>query len=277
MRIAICDARLTWGCVLHTLDNAPRETEIALVIRSPHAEQIADAIAQLKTLGRYQLTPASPRLLRDVYFDTRDGALQARWLSLRIRASNAKRFITLKGSLGQTEQDVPTRLEIELAWSHAAFARIARELRARGIALARADVAYRHADPMGTFTRAGLRIVQNRVTLRRARNIIGATGRAQAELAIDMTTFFFGKRVVHLREVEIEAKSAHARIGEMARQLETQFAPALQPWHTKLATGKAIEVLLKQGALQELLDAKNNLTPAALDRINRHLKWEMEN
>ncbi len=249
-----------------------RETEIALVIRSPRAEQIADAIAQLKMLGRYRLAPLQPHLLRDVYFDTRAGALQARGLALRIRVVNAQKFITLKGSLGRPEQGVANRLEIERRWSRAAFARLARELGARGVALARADAAYRCDDPVGTLTRAGLRVVQARVTWRRARNVIGAAGRVHAELAVDTTTFFFGKQVVHLHEIEIEAKSARARIGKMAQQLETSFAPTLQRWHGKLATGRAIEVLLKRGTLQKLLDDRNNLTPKAYDRIEEDLK-----
>lgn len=251
--------------------NTPREIEIALVIRSPRAEQIADEIARLDKLGRYGLTPAQWHLLRDVYLDTHDGALEAQRLALRLRVVNGKPLITLKGSLGRTEQGVAKRLEIELAWSQAAYTRLARELRTRGIVLTRVDAAYQREDWIGTFKRAGLHIVQDRVTQRRVRNIINTTGRVCAELAIDKTTFLFSQQVVHWHEIEIEAKSPRARVDALARQLETRFAPQLRRWYSKLVTGKAIERLLEQGALQKLLDVRNDLTPTALDRVEREI------
>lgn len=250
---------------------APRETEIALAIRSSRAEQIAEEIARLDQLGRYRLVSAQVHLLHDVYFDTYDGALQARRLALRLRTVNGKPLITLKGSLGRTAQGVANRLEIELAWSRAAFTRIARELRARGIVLTHVDSAYRREDWMGTFKRAGLHIVQERVTQRRTRNIINISGRVCAELAIDKTTFLFGQQVVHLYEIEIEAKRPRTRVDELARQLETLFTPTLRRWYSKILTGRAIEKLLQQGTKQNLLDAENRLTPAALDRVGREI------
>jgi inorganic triphosphatase YgiF len=247
----------------------PRETEMALVIRSPRAEQIADEIARLETLGRYRLTPPRWHRLRDVYFDTPDGTLTARRLALRIRAVAGKQFVTLKESLGHEARGTHARTEIELTWSRAAFTRIARELRARGIALKKVDAVYQRDDPVKTLQRAGLRVIQDRLTQRRARNVLGTGRRVRAELAIDTTTFFFGKQVVHLYEVEIEAKSAHVRVSAMAQRLEKMFAPALQRWFSKLATGKIIQTLLQQGILQKLLDEQNHLTPAALDRIEQ--------
>lgn len=250
---------------------APRETEIALAIRSSRAEQIADEIARLDQLGRYRLAPAESHLLHDVYLDTRDDALQARRLALRLRTVNGKPLITLKGSLGRTAQGVVNRLEIELAWSQAAFTRIARELRARGIVLTPVDAAYRREDWMGTFQRIGLHVVQERITQRRTRNIINTSGRVCAELAIDKTIFLFGQQVVHLYEIEIEAKCPRTRVDELARQLETLYAPALRRWYGKILTGKAIEKLLQQGTGQNLLDAENRLTPAALDQVGREI------
>lgn len=250
---------------------APRETEIALAIRSSRAEQIADEIARLDQLGRYRLAPAESHLLHDVYLETRDGALQARRLALRLRTVNGQPLITLKGSLGRTAQGVMNRLEIELAWSRAAFRRIARELRACGIVLTHVDAAYRREDGVGTFQRVGLHIVQERITQRRTRNIINTSGRVCAELAIDKTIFLFGQQVVHLYEIEIEAKRPRTRVDELARRLETMFTPTLQRWYSKMLTGKAIEKLLQQGAGQNLLDADHRLTPAALDRVGREI------
>jgi inorganic triphosphatase YgiF len=254
---------------MKTQTRVSRENEIALVIDSPRAAQVADAIARLKMLGPYRLVVAQPQFICDVYFDTLTGALQSRNISLRIRRVNAERFLTFKQALAHEARGVQARVEIEQRWSRAAFTRIARELQARGIAMEHS--AYQADDPIRALQDAGCRIVQRRVTWRRVRQVIHAN-RAYAELVIDKTTFFFGKQVVHLREVEIEAKHTRARLDDLAYQLQVMFAPALQPWYSKLMTGRTIEALLQQGELQNLLDEKNNLTPAALARIKR--EWE---
>lgn len=249
---------------MRTQTNKAREQEIALVICSPHAQHIADAIARAKRVGPYRLVPVRPQFIRDVYFDTRAGALQAHDISLRIRRVNGKTLITFKESLAREKRGVQARVEIERRWSRAACLQIGRELQARGIAIEK--WVYHPSQPRRTLQRAGLLIIQQRVTWRRVRRVFEAEHEC-AELAIDKTTFCLGTQAIHLHEVEIEATRAPTCLDALAQQLETLFAPALKPWYSKLATGQMIEVLLKQGVLPSLLDAQNNLTPAALARI----------
>ena len=55
--------------------------------------------------------------------------------------------------------------------------------------------------------------------------------------------------------------------------LVATYRPALREWdHSKLATGKAIEKMLREGALEELLDINNNLKPVAYERIDDYLE-----
>jgi hypothetical protein len=244
-----------------------REREIALVIRSEDALRIANALARLRMLGPYQLVPASVQRIHDVYFDTPAGALQAQRAALRLRRINGEMLVTFKASLLDAPRQVRTRLEIELPWSRAAFERIARALSARGIGVSSGDAVYQH-NARETFRRAGLGAVQERQTFRRVRYVLAASGEVGAELVLDRTGFIFGTQRVHLCEVEIEARRARTRLDVLARHL-MQFAPVLQPWHSKLATGLAIQTLLQQGALEELVDADAHLTPAGLDRIRR--------
>ncbi|MCI0475186.1 MAG: CYTH domain-containing protein [Anaerolineales bacterium] len=254
---------------------APCETEIALAICADDAARIAKKIAALRALGTYRLEPQKTQKIRDVYFDTRDQLLQKQKLALRIRDLNGKVLIALKGPSHKKANGAQERLEIEAAWSRDALARVVRELDARDIEIEMARRDFARADPMATLARLGFHVVQARTTRRQVRNVVPRDASSKivhAELAIDAVTFRFGNQRVRLHEIEIESKRAHARLGDLVRHLETMFEPALRLWHGKLATGRAIQALLEKGALQELLDDKNNLTPRALDRISRNLK-----
>ena len=255
-------------------ETAPRETEAALAILSDDAAQIAKKIAARRALGAYRLEPQPTRKIRDVYFDTRDRSLGKQRLALRIRHQDDVALLTLKGPSQAGTDGVNARLEIEARWSRAALTRVLRELRAHGIVVEMAQRDFARADPMATLARLGFCVIQDRTTRRQIRHVIPRTAPSKivdAELAIDAVTYRFGKQRVRLREIEIEAKRARARIGDLVRHLETLFQPALRRWYGKLATGLAIQALLEQGALQELLDDKNDLTPAAWDRLAQEL------
>jgi hypothetical protein len=96
-----------------------------------------------------------------------------------------------------------------------------------------------------------------------------------AELAIDSVVYYFGGQEIHHHEVEVEAKErgSSSVIKTVAESLVAMYRPALRRWdHSKLATGKAIEQMLREGALEGLLDAHNNLKPVAYDKIDDYLK-----
>jgi hypothetical protein len=75
--------------------------------------------------------------------------------------------------------------------------------------------------------------------------------------------------------VEIEAKTVNGSIvvREVIENLFQMFGSVLLSWdHSKLATGKAIEKMLREGSLKELLDDDYNLKPGAYHKIDSYLK-----
>jgi len=94
-------------------------------------------------------------------------------------------------------------------------------------------------------------------------------------LAIDSVAYSFGGQKIRHHEVEIEAKveDGSEAIERVTKGLMEMYEATLRPWkYSKLATGKAIEKLLGEGALEELLDINNNLKPSAYGKIDRFFK-----
>ena len=132
--------------------------------------------------------------------------------------------------------------------------------------------------PLEVMTSLGLEVIQDRETHRQVRNIVfvGEESRsALAELAIDSVVYHFGDQQICHHEVEIEAKveDGSTALKTVIESLVAMYGSALRRWdHGKLATGKAIEKLLSEGALEGLLDINNNLKPVAYDRVDDYLK-----
>ncbi len=253
----------------------PRETEAALVIRSARAAEIAREIARLDGVGDFRLERQATQEIRDIYFDTPDRALEKQRLGLRIRQVNGKMLITLKGP-SRKNGAIRARLEIEAAWSQNALKRVLAELDERDIEIELPRGAYQRANPIRTLTRLGLQVIQDRRTIRQVRSVLPKNrwgGEPLAEMAIDTVTFRAGRQVVRLHEIEIEAKEQRAGgLARLVQGLVEMYKPALQVWESKLATGRAIDALAKDGALKKLIGANKNLTPRALDAIGRRIK-----
>jgi inorganic triphosphatase YgiF len=255
----------------------PVESEATLLICSEKPAEIARKIARLTSLAGYRIQTNSPLLLRDLYFDTPNRALQAQEFALRLRGINQKWWIALKGKSEPLDWGGVQRLEIEARWSRRSWKMAVRELERRNIAL-QGQLA-RRADPIDALTSRGLRVVQRRETRRRVRKLMARRGtRVLAELAIDTVTFHFEPRV-RLYEMEFEAKAqdAPAALKMVMDDLLNRYGSALRRWeHGKLATGKAIEAMLRDGSLRGMLDAQNNLRLEAYHRIDDYLKRRAE-
>lgn len=125
--------------------------------------------------------------METTYFDTTDGALSARKITLRLRSENGVSICTLKcpladGSKGEWEcpaEDIHAGLT--------ALARLGAPLQA--LALAKGD----------------LQIVCGARFTRRAVNVATADG--MAELAVDSGVLLGGGKEIPLSEVEVELKS----------------------------------------------------------------------
>jgi hypothetical protein len=169
------------------------------------------------------------------------------------------------------------RLEIEVPWSKDALTRVVQELVDREINILQQRQDFDDAHPLDVMASLGLEPIQDRENHRRVRNIIkGAeSSSVLAELAIDSVVYHFSGQEIWHHEIEIEGKAggSSAVIKTVVESLIAMYGPALRRWgHGKLATGKAIEKMLSEGALEGLLDINNNLKPVAYDRIDDYLK-----
>lgn len=256
----------------------PSELEAALIIRSDAPRRLAEQISALTSIAGYRLHHEPPQPIRDLYFDTRERALAAKRVALRVRTIGQLHLLTVKGPSRRTEWGAAERLELEQPWSVEALDKTVATLRRAGVTLPRA--ANPTAAPIEVLRALGLDVVQDRETQRQPRSVTrpdDPRGTALAELAVDAVTYHFETKIVRMYEIEIEAKSAGgaSAVRAIMDRLGAQFAPTLQPWpYGKLATGQTIERLLREGAFDGLLGADQTLSPAALERIEAVLTQE---
>lgn len=255
----------------------PREVEVKLIVRSDRPREVVQRVAGLESLAGYRVMDRGELHLRDVYFDTADGSLVRSRAALRLRYEGPRVLVTLKAQAGEASRGMTDRLEIELAWSADALRRVVEALGGLGIRLPRPAAEAGTDDPVVALEGMGLRVVQDRVTRRRVRDVVpsGESGaRMVAELVVDSVEYVAeGRRAWH-HEVEVEAEPSGdpGLLEELADALLADFPDALRPWpYSKQATGKAVEALLGGGEVEGLLGPEGDLAPAAYERIDRYL------
>jgi CYTH domain-containing protein len=204
--------------------------------------------------------------------------LETRKLALRIREIGRTRWITLKGPSHQTNWGDLVRVEIELPWSQDNLNRVVKELKDRRIGLPQNPKNLDRTRPLDAMKSMGLEVIQDRDTHRKVRSIVfrgKKSGPVVAELSVDSVIYHFSDQEVFHREVEIEGKVNNASIvlKTMIENLLEKYGGVLRKWdHSKLATGKAIEKLLGEKALEGFLDMNNSLKPDAYDKIDAYLQ-----
>jgi inorganic triphosphatase YgiF len=254
------------------------ELEATLIILSDNSQTVAQHIAVLTSVANYRLLAQVSQPIRDLYLDTPDKALQAKRIALRIRELRGKHWITLKGPSQPTEEGGVERLEIEALWSQDSLAKVVQELLGEGIEMPRQSTDFDLLHPVSSVASLGLKIIQHRETHRQVRNIVPMSAERKpvlAELAIDSVAYHFGDQEIRHHELEIEAKvrDGSTVLRSITESLISRYGPVLRRWdHGKLATGKAIEQLLRERALEELLDRHNHLKPVAYDTLDDYLK-----
>ncbi len=234
-------------------------------------------IAQLSSIADYDLLAGVSHWIRDSYWDRADEALQRGRLALRVRQIDGEVLLALKGEEHPTATGVD-RLEVEGPWSADILARVTNRL--GWPPLGEAALGLEERDPSLALPMLGFHVVQQREAYRRARPIVShgrADGSVLAELAIDDVTYRLGLHSVRLHEIELEAKGAQhgSVVDRIARAMLRQFGSGLQAWpFGKLATGRAIDQLMKAGALRGFLDDQTNLKREAYAKIRDHLLRE---
>ncbi|MDR7522023.1 MAG: CYTH domain-containing protein [Armatimonadota bacterium] len=247
------------------------EHEVTLVIASDVPEAVAERLADLTDLAGYRLLAPQTHAIRDVHFDTPDRALEARDLALRLREIDGQRWISVKGPARPLPGGGVARPEFERPWSPEAVVAALDELARAGVTLPAVGPAPAGLGAREGMLAAGLEVIQDRETRRVVRAVVTEKGEPSlAQLAVDAVVFHLRGVDVRHHEVEIEAASEAGRevLPLLAGTLLRQFGPALRVGlQSKLAIGRALECLLRQGVLWGVLDRRGNLTPAGYDRL----------
>jgi hypothetical protein len=253
------------------------EVEATLIICSENPQEDVATIAALSSIEGYALTPVEPIRIQDYYVDSPDRALHTADFSLRLRETDTTLWLTLKGPPRSLEEGIVEHLEIEAPWGDESIRSISIELAQQGIGLPPVPDIVNQATPSAVLAQWGLEMVQRRENYRQVRNLRPVQEEASqtlAELSIDSVVYHFDSRVVRHYEVEIEAKtpSGIKILSPVVHSLTGSYPSFLQRWgHGKLSTGKAIELLLHQGALEGLLGPHDQLRPQAYPEIHRLL------
>jgi hypothetical protein len=249
----------------------PVECEATLLICSEQPGKIIKEIDRITTVAGYRVKQGDSGLLHDHYMDLPDCALGKQGWVLRLRRTNSDWRIALKGPSRATDFGVTERLELELSWSSEALHRVMSVIDdlPRSTSIMPVDC----ADPVMTMTALGFMVIQRRVIERRVKNILPVLQDViLAELVIDSVTFELSPGKIRHHEIEIESKDKeYCSVLEMVvTDLLDRFPSELRVWRIgKLATGKAIEALYRQGRLDGLVREDGCLHPGAYDRIER--------
>jgi hypothetical protein len=250
-----------------------REVEAKLIVVSERPRAVVERAAALRELAGYRLEDRGELRLRDVYWDTEDRALRRARCALRLRHGDSGVRITLKAEGREVRPGTADRMEIELPWSAEALERVAAALDGLGVRLPRPPSA--EGEPGDVLAGMELGVVQDRETVRRVRDVVGAgsgDGAPLAELVVDSVGYGGGEAWHHEVEVEARGDRGAAVLEELSDALGALFPGELRPWpHSKQATGAAVEALLSGGDADGLVSGDGDLAPAAYGRIDGHL------
>lgn len=253
----------------------PREYEITFAIISHEPERVRCEIAELSTVGGHRVLPPELLMIHDVYLDTPEGDLRKKSWALRIRSCSGTVKFALKGPAIKTAGGMIERPELEDAWSHEAPERIRSALAVQNIRLALRRSPGLDMPPVETLMHSGFRVIQTRETRRELKSIVSRERRLEfADLALDTVSYYFDTTKIRHAEIEIEAKGpdAIAATKAVSDYLMAAYSSELRRWdYGKLATGLALEGLLRRGSLEGLIRADRYLQPSVYDRLTDRL------
>ena len=247
------------------------ELELVLMIVSNNPASIALRISELTSLADQPLVARPTRTLHDIYLDTTDRELGRKRINLRLRGTDGDFWITMKVFPGRFSWKRSERQEVEVPWSRESLGKVAADLERRGVRMKQPQMTdmFSHLDVLRSM---GLQVQQDRETERNVREIVEVgSGQVLAEFDIDSVLYHFEEQDFRLFEVEVEAKSDKGRglLREIASDLLAKFGSELREWRFgKLVTGRRIEKLWREGALQGFVDG-STLKPSAFEKIEK--------
>jgi len=249
-----------------------RETEATLLVVPEHRRSTLAHVAGLTSVAGYRLGRSTAVRIEDTYFDTPDGVLRRARLALRLRKVDGRTLVALKGQPVKVRGGAVRRLEMERPWS----TRSAKEVLAAAsrYGVSRPGRRFLAGRPQQTMTGLGFAVIQRRGTLRLVREMVARSGEVVAELDIDAVTYRLGSVRARLHELEIEA---HSRSGEGAvaaagTALLRMLPRRLERWpHSKLATGRVLQLVAETDGTARIVDKAGNLTAETLGRVRARL------
>ncbi len=259
-----------------------KELEAKFVVISERPQEIIDKLLHIKAISGYDLSPKKNFEIRDIYFDDDFQRLKKSQLALRIRMSEGRIYITLKGKPKLSSWGAIERLEVELPWSPNALNKIFKILNEKNIPLERSADNFSNEYPILTLERCGLQVVQDRQSYRRAFNVSSSVNKSQhlVELVVDTVKFNLGNQVILHHEIELEtlAPAGNAILQELVHTLCKRFYPENLIWkYSKLEIGIAIELLYKNKKLQKYIKGDGNLFPDGYKEIEEQIKFLQSN
>jgi inorganic triphosphatase YgiF len=217
------------------------EVELKLSVTGDNPDALLDEVARLDGLAGLKLGPAQDHHLRDIYWDLPEGGLRALKLSLRLRQIDDRLVFTAKGGTSNSE-GLFTRYELEVPATRDNWQEVRQALIDEGI-----DLGHRTPgdEPDRWLRAAGLVPTQDRSTRRTVKYLYAEDNASEplAELALDRTSFDFGKVRVDYWEIEIEQLNGNdSAPHELGRALLNRYADRLElSTMGKYSRGLAIE------------------------------------
>ena len=246
-----------------------QEIEGKLIVLADDAAAVFAQVADLPHLGGLHLVAGRIFELTDTYFDTKDAALRARGVALRLRETGGRTLLTLKVAGRVDASGIATREEWEVPYSARSLEELARRLVGLGIEAGTP----KGTRPEDALRAAGLLDLGSRATRRTTRDAVGDNESVIAEIALDAVSYSLPRRRVTHFEIEVEGKAGGIEeVAGLFGALRTTLGEAVRTFpYTKVAIDQALRELERNGELDEMLQG-DRLVPRAYERIESMLE-----
>jgi inorganic triphosphatase YgiF len=249
------------------------ELEATLLICPVNQEIIRKIQEQFHYFPEFRFAPLPQRRIQDVYFDHPKRSPVNESVALRVRETDGRTMVTLKGPSRVVDNAGVEREEYEEEWSERTFDKIEKLLMDKGVFLSGSSAFDK--DVYNTFQTQGLIEIQRRLLFRQVYSVLDKhQPGVLAELCLDRVLYKFDSVEISHWELEIESTSlgGTGALRIIIGKLLKNFPGVLHKWDFgKLATGMAIEKLLMTGEKLPFVNFENSLPLEIYLKIHRML------